>query len=456
MGIKLDWEIESAQARTRNTGGEDPEAARYRRNLRWRFLALVFVLALLIGGVGWFLQHRLNEVNQQLRQQLVDTVSAEAAALRLGDLRAFLALQHTDNNDWETAQLASFEAYQQLKISNTLDLTGNVDAVEFDRNYQRARAQVREVIDGVPYQVLWFYWYFEGRGWVHVAPDYTFWGDEITYSGTHMSVRYRAVDDAFAQAVGLQVEGWFSQACAWFTCTTPLTMNVVVDPLLKPSWSIDGAQLLIPSPYTGRARVDAPFNGDLQRTVATLIAERFIDQALVGREPVYPADAFYLRQAVISWLVGRFLGVETNAHIIESLAQAYGDAAVLRLLQTLQPISDGRVLAQAADVASLDQALLDWRDFLTWRLLLEDDLILRRDDTNYIQLFDTRIDTVRNTAYQRFSDMAQAGRRVVVSAEPVVMTDGTTVLRATVQNTTTGVTEEIFFTLVDGIWKRAS
>ena len=39
--------------------------------------------------------------------------------------------------------------------------------------------EVEEIIGGVPYGRVWFYWRYDD-GWRHVPPDYTFWGDART------------------------------------------------------------------------------------------------------------------------------------------------------------------------------------------------------------------------------------------------------------------------------------
>ncbi len=51
MGIKLDWEIETDQARVSSTG-EDKDAARRRRLLRVRLLAFVVFVLLVVGAVA--------------------------------------------------------------------------------------------------------------------------------------------------------------------------------------------------------------------------------------------------------------------------------------------------------------------------------------------------------------------------------------------------------------------
>ena len=235
-----------------------------------------------------------------------------------------------------------------------------------------------------------------------------------------------------------------------------MRVEIVPDDGLSVGWSLNDPWLLqIPSPYVKRARSDMPFEMGTQIEVANLIAERLVSQASNNLQPTYPADVYYLRQAAISWLVGRFAQINTNSFLMMSLAQNYGDASIGRLLQTMQPDSDVRVLNQVTGTTSLEQGNLDWRDFLTWRLAVEDQLIERHDEGNFLALYD---EAVQNAAYERFIAAQTGERRVVVSAPLEIGADGSPQLRAVVNvgEEDTLHQEEVLFRLVDGLWKRAN
>jgi hypothetical protein len=186
--------------------------------------------------------------------------------------------------------------------------------------------------------------------------------------------------------------------------------------------------------------------------VANLLSERLVS----AFTPTYPSDAYYLRQAVISWLVKRFAEIETNSFLISSLAERYGDAAVGRLLLAMQPESPVSVLSQVTGT-SLDAASLDWRDFLTWRLAVEDELILSRDEANFLALYDTVDPAVRDQAYARFSSADPGEPRTVTAVIPQQNASGVPELRAVVDvGSPVTSQEEIIFRLADGVWKRAS
>jgi hypothetical protein len=261
--------------------------------------------------------------------------------------------------------------------------------------------------------------------------------------------------------MGAALDEWLKTACAALTCPQQpvISIDVLPDDALQVSWSANDAWAQqVPSPFITRARSDMPFDTDLQFAVAGLLAERLVALSSANMQPNYPADAYYLRQAVVSWLVGRFVHQDTNAFVIDSLARNYGDAAVGRLLDALQPGSDASVLAGAAGVSTLDQANLDWRDFLTWRLMTEDELIRRRDDASFLSLYDTRDENARNLASQRFTVIPGDVKRTVLSAPLEMGADGQPVLRATVQVQEAGgvLQGDVVFRLVDGVWRRAN
>lgn len=463
MSIKLDWEIEAERAHQVQTAGEDPVTKRQRRIARLRTLMLIGLTLLILGTIAALLVWRLKSVDDEIEQLLHNTLDAEVAALRLGDLNAFIAAQCSATDDWLLTQQEMFNAYQALKLEHDVQLTGRVLDTTIDSS--RARVQVEEIIDGTPYTRTWFYWRYDDdrcQGWRHVPPDYTFWGELRTYVGEGVSVRYQMVDNPIAASIGLRVEEWLRGGCAVLGCSADMPdvmVEIVPDDALLVEWSVNDPWMMhVPSPFVSRARSDMPFEFGTQIQVANLIAERLVSQASNGLQPVYPADVYYLRQAVISWLVGRFVQIDTNSFLMMSLAQNYGDESVGLLLQTMQPDSDARVLNQVMGTGSLEQGNLDWRDFLTWRLAVEDELIARSDESNFRALYDTRDEALRITAGERFSTAQSSEQKVVVAVVLETGADGSPQLRTVVNigEDNAARQEEVVFRLVDGLWKRAN
>lgn len=469
MGIQLDWNIESEKDR-RSAHHEDPQHREARRRALVRLLILVVALLLVIALIVFLISQRLQQVEAQIVARLSQTVQAEVAALRIGDQDAYLMRQRSASEAWQRAQLALFYDYQQRMQSSDIVLTGRILDVAVDG--PRGRVQVEEIERGAPYVRTWFYWNYDeqrdeqGRvvlpsGWYHVPPDYTFWGEERRLDAGQFTVRYQAVDAPFAEAVMNRLQAWAQYACGVLTCGTlqPIVVDILPTGVEEPRWQEgENWQLVLPSPYAGRARADQPFTTDMQIEVATLLADRLVLHAAGGQPAVYPRDAFYLRSAVVSWLVGRFVQVNTNAFLIESVVQRYGESTVGRLVAELPPDADMNALAALLNVGDVSQAGLDWRDFFTWRLNLEAQLISRGDEANWRALYDLRDEATTAAAYSRYNAPASGGQVVVTGITPQTGADGSAeaVALAYYETENTYREERVLFRLVDNVWRRAN
>ena len=452
MGIRLDWEIEAEKQNIRQKSGEDPVTKWQRRRRILLLLLIPLILLAIVGAVAGAVVLRLRELDRQIVDVLEDTVDAEIATLRIGNEQAFMDFQRSASTAWLDAQQAVFDDVQDRKVDGNLQLTGQIMNTTVDDS--RARVQVQEIIDGTPYVRTWFYWRYDD-GWRHVPPDYTFWGDEHTLQSDALAITYRDVDTPLAQSMHETLSGWLDYACNALACgdMPQIRVSIVPDPGLQIAWSPDDVWLMqMPSPYTDRARVDMPFEFALRFDVANLVAERLVNVASGNMQPVYPADAYYLRSSIVSWLVGRFVAIDTNTFLISSLAQNYGEPAVGSLLSAMQPDSNAAIINSVTGAESLAQANLDWRDFLTWRLALESELIARREEAYFLTLYDTRDEATRDAAYARFNAGEAPAQRVVVSAQPETGPDGAFQLRAQVESGE----EAVIFRLVNDTWLRAN
>jgi hypothetical protein len=452
MSVRLDWEIE-AEGERLLTGGEDPESRRRRWRARLRVLAFLLLLLFLIGALVGALILRLRQVDWEIEQALRDTVDAEVATLRIGDLQGFLAFQRSATQDWALRQEALFDEYQQLKVETDANLTGRAIAVAVDR--QRGRVQVEEILGGVPYGRVWFYWRYDD-GWRHVPPDYTFWGEARTIQTGSITVNYRVVDEAVAQAIAERMSNWIATGCAALLCATPpsLRVEIVANPNVEIGWSAADAGLLqVPSPYLTRARLDQPFESRMQYVTALLVAERLI--ASVSPEtPLPPADAVFLRQSALRWLVERFASVRMDAHLAASLVAQYGETVIGRLLAALSPDSNVGVLSVVTGTP-LHEAGLDWRDFVGWRLDVERELNAARNEAGVATLYDLSDAAVQAAASARYNAAESAPTGTVHAVRIETDANGTPILRAQL-NAESGAETEVLFRLIDGVWKRAS
>ncbi|MEQ8673496.1 MAG: hypothetical protein RLP44_06035 [Aggregatilineales bacterium] len=467
MGIRFDWEIEAEQ----NTfvAGEDPAAAKRRRGLRFRLLLMVALVFMIIGAIVVLIATRADQIQQEEENTLRATVDAEVAALRIGNRSEFLSVQRSATDVWLQTQDRTFDAYQQLKLESDIRLTGQVQDIEISE--RRGRVKVEEVIDGVPYQRMWFYWRYdpvlndqgveiEPGGWFHVPPDYTFWGDTQLYEGEQVRISYREVDSALAQSMGAQLESWLTTACNALTCSEvpTLAVSIEVDDALSLRWAEENEwQLRLPSPYINRARTDMPFSPELRIEIAALLAERLVNTTTNNLQIQFASDADFLRQSVVSWLVGQFVQVNPETYLIASLATQYGAPVIGQMLTALAPESSIAILSTATGVESLAQLSVDWRDFLTWRLTLENQLIRAGDIDSLLRWYDVRDEAINTLVYDRYNQNIVIENPLVLLVQDAgVGADGSPQLLATVQSGAEGATtqQEVTFRLIDNVWKR--
>jgi hypothetical protein len=468
MGVKLDWDIEAEQGKQKEHK-EDFQQRSARYFAAGRLILGILIFAAILGGIVYLVYQRWEQVNQRLEQVLVDTVQAEIAALRVGNFDDYINMQRSASDDWLISQRAVYENYQTLKATANVTLSGRVISVEVDG--ERGRVQVEEIIDNVPYAQTWFYWRYspitgeDGRevdsgGWKHVPPDYTFWGEVATIEHGNFVIRYQSVDELTAQGLATEMQRWLDDACSFLTCdTVPLiTIDIVSNPLPEARWAEgDAWQLVIPSPYLGRARADKPFSGQVQVDSATLLASRLIDSNM-NSVPVHPADASFLHEAISAWLLGRFIELSSESYLITSLVNNYGVQMIPSLLQNLQPQSDISILATVAGVATVADLNVDWRDYLGWRVALEDEFIQRGDELSWAELYDFRDENLRTMAYSRYNNNFVADTRTILDVSRGNAADGNPqlILRTQVTRGFDSGEEIVVFNLVNGLWLRAN
>ena len=453
--IRFEWNIETREID--RSDAEDPKAKRRRRRNVIGLLLMILLLLSSIALGALLLRHRLLDIENQFAQLLQDTVKAEVAALRIGDVNAYLAVQNSESVGWLNRQRAMFQQYSDLKTTGSIELTGSILAVEIVE--ESARVLVQENIQERPYARLWFY-RRTADGWQHVPPDLSFWGAAQTYSNTGVVVNYRDVDGKLARQTGDALTDWIRQGCDILACGNlpTLTIDVVTDAAESVSWVDESSMhLVVRSPYIDIARADTPFDGGMRLRVSNLLAERMVNAHTEYLAPVFPHDAIYLRAAAIAWLTEQFTRFDSGGVLMRSLADTYGDDKIAQVLSLLTETSDMSLVQHVSD-RPLAEANLDWRDFIEWRLETEADLSAARAQNEWLSLYDTSDEGVRLVAYERFNLNAPAQAQIVIDQLIWTRPDGSPQLRLTVQPGEDEQADEqiILFNLVNDVWKRAS
>ncbi len=446
-----------------------------KQQARRQFVLLLLSLAALVGLVGAFILWRLRQVDEQLRRDLLDTVAVEVTALRLGNYANYMAIQRSASDAFLLEQSQRFEDYQTLKATHRVSLEGKVVSVAIDD--QRARVVLEEVIDGVPYHVVWFYWHYEDGtasgqgGWRHVPDDLTFWGEERTLQGDHARIRYRALDEALAQALLIRLETWWVQGCTTLACAAfppPITVEIVPERPKTVTWATHDPWLLrVSSPLVGRARADTPLAPELAQEIAAQLAARLVRYLTGESAPPSYSDAAWLQGQLAGWLAAQMDGRPTDAPpFMRSLIAQYGPDAPLTLLTALSAQATlDRALSALTGIGlpllTIEQLnALDWRDFFQWRLELEPQLLaLPNSSGAFLALYDLQNTAASSEASVRLESPAYAAQAVPQVVTVVIGRDkaSQTYAYAEITRLENGVAipgGTVIWRLADGTWKR--
>jgi hypothetical protein len=480
MGIKLDWQVESEQTQVR--ASEDPAARRQRHAARRRLILFVIVLMSLIALVGALALWRLERIDHQLRQDLIDTVQIEVTALRLGNFNNFMAIQRSSSNPFLVEQQREYEDYQRLKQVRRVELGGEVLDVAIDD--RTGRVIVKEIIDGVPYKVVWYYWYYEDdgasdqTGWRRVPDNLEFWGDpgEITLDAVR--VTYHGLDADLAAALAPRAQDWWTQGCVILGCLAQppqLHIDIVAAKPVTIEWAAyDPWTLRVVSPLVERARADIPLPPDLEQAITHQIALRLVRYAAGEVVPIAASDAAWLHDDLARWLTESLLandGAATSTGFVGTLITQYGPGApgtVLRALGTNSTIDEMMAAITGVGMAFVDVNqlnALNWQSFFQWRLELEASLLNGPDGSGaFLALYDLEnfvLGDTAQTAQARLNDPAYAARRVPRVDAVTIARDQYGQTLAYVDTTRpdagSAVSEQVIWRLVPGsTWKRAN
>jgi hypothetical protein len=486
MGIKLDWQVESEY--TQLDAAEDPAARQHRRRARRRLVLLVVGLVSVLALVGGLIIWRLNQVEAQYRQDLVDTVKAEITALKAGNAQDFAAIQRSSSTTFLVQQEAEYNQYRQWIEQGRIDLTNSGAVLDTAIDDRRARVVVKETLDGAPYKVVWFYWYYQDgdpdeRGWRRVPDDLTFWGKERALDTEHVTVNYHALDEDFAQALAPQINTWWTQGCQIAGCPEPvpaLQVDIVAEAPPRITWdTYDDWTLTITSPLLDRARLDDPLAPHMGRDIAGeiigQIAARQVRYLAGDMVLVSYSDAVWLEGKLVQWLATAIRNSEASLAgdpgFTGSLVRLFGPDAPRLMLHSLAAnttLGDAlfAVTGVSADMLSAEQLdNLNWTGFILWRLMLESQLAQPDTSGAFLTLYDMANPDTAPLAHQRQESPAhvlryttQADLRVESVQVWQDTATGHILMMATItrQENDTTRTESITWRLAQGSWRRVN
>lgn len=156
------------------------------RNRRWRLWAIVLGLFLLMvgGGLWW----RLHAVDQQLREDIEQTVAVEERALRFGLVeQAFELADPTVEADWfEWYQSTFVPVDENLPMPEVLSIEHELNRVLVTLNYEIGKESWQQAR---AYRLVY-------NQWRRTAIEESQWGEPVAYESEHFKIWLAARDAA--------------------------------------------------------------------------------------------------------------------------------------------------------------------------------------------------------------------------------------------------------------------
>jgi hypothetical protein len=228
MKVRLDWEVvnegESIDAEARRD-----RLTRLRVVPRWAWYTALAVLATCLLSGGLSVRQRYHEAQRRVSFQIQSVIDLEARAFVRGDSELFLAQQDKMVRRWYVRQ--------KRRVRGDCWRIPPGQAAQWDPCAPVLPARVThvglrgdiawvEVTEGKPpVRRVRFYRQTE-RGWVHTAPQESFWGKEVTLHADRFVARYHERDEPHVQAYLQRIQEITDQVCGALECSPTRTLEV--------------------------------------------------------------------------------------------------------------------------------------------------------------------------------------------------------------------------------------
>lgn len=347
MTVGFDWEQEDEKRKQRQQ--TDAYFLELQELKKKRARNAILSTLGVLGLVAVLIVVRQKVGDSALYSDLQQTAVDESRALRSGDDSAFLTVQE-NTEGWPALQDGVFEDYQRQNVH----LVPQGEIAEAAYKDATGHVVMREMLDGKPYLVTWFYHYTHGR-WMHTVPQEEYWGAVSHVDGTFVSVDTHALDQAQAEAIQQMMDGWWQTACKATSCgdggPKPLTVRLEVGVDIQPHFD-HTTTLVIPSPHLGRVGEDGSLDPATTRTLARMLGGYWADWAAPAADGA-GLDVTWLHGELSTWLAHQF-GGQDAAPLLGPLADRDGATAVMALSKKIE--GGERVLAALQDVTGEDPA----------------------------------------------------------------------------------------------------
>jgi len=223
MKIRFDWQVvnDDNQWETIAQDGRRAWLARLGKVPRWAWYAVLifFVTGSLVGFVS--VRQRYREAQRRVSFQIQSVIDLEARAFARGDRDLFLAQQDRTARHWyvEQGRRARRDCWLTLPDQEAQrDPCAPVLPAKLARVDLRGDIAWVEVIeDRPPVRRVRFYRQTP-LGWVHTAPQESFWGKEVMFQADRFVAKYHERDEPHVQAYLERIQEIADQVCGALEC----------------------------------------------------------------------------------------------------------------------------------------------------------------------------------------------------------------------------------------------
>ncbi|MBN1642441.1 MAG: hypothetical protein JXA09_14495 [Anaerolineae bacterium] len=352
MRVEFDWQV--------GGDGDDTETlvrTAKQRGLRvpkWTWLLIAVALTGLLTGALLFLRERYRAAEERIVFEIQSVIDLEARAYARGDQTLFLEQQDPDAEGWLELQARRVDPLCDSGLdSPPLALSGGGDcrpvlpATIAEIELRGSLAWVEVVEDDPPVRRARFYRQ-TAAGWVHTAPDPSFWGGfvEVQY-GDLALFRFRRRDDPHLDAVVSSLGSALQDVCVNLSCPmeAPIEVDFAVDPRTDSVLESGEDRFTFLSPWLSGIPVDGNWREaylpQLQHALVSAVAGTHV-RAVLGRE--LGALETALVDEYAAWRSALERPVQDHAPMLARLLATHGEDALPAILRSLEHVRGTNLL----------------------------------------------------------------------------------------------------------------
>jgi hypothetical protein len=343
MNVELDWQAAD------DHGVWEPIATAARRRCRprrrWLWGAWILAPLFLVTACALVLARRYAQAQDRLAFQIQSAIDVETRALAKGDVALFLAQQdHTLHAWYQPRAVCAARGLQPVRVETSLSCAYVLADVAPGGMPLTSPPQVQAV--GLRGDVGWAevvlrpqgtrqvrFYRQTGQGWLHTAPDASYWGDPLEQVVDGLAIYSRERDLPDLEPLIRHMAAIDSALCAILHCPAEDRLAVQFIPHTMRPTILDGG-LVLSSPWLSGIPPEGTWEqgylDELAYWVAYARAAHFVRSSATG-------PLTEVQQAVLSEYAALYSYHDpAGAPFLSRIVRAYGASATEEVLRSLQ------------------------------------------------------------------------------------------------------------------------